>query len=271
MDFIKKHYEKLLLGVVLLLATGAVAALPFLISSEKAALEEQRGTILKRAIKPLTNLDLTISEAVVKNLSEPLDADFSLPHNVFNPVQWQKGSDGKLIKLEKGNEVGPEAAVVTKTTPLYLILSLDSVGPSTSGAPSGYLIGIQKQASSSASERRKRQTFAAVNEKKDDTFTLREVKGPLENPTELIVELGDTGDLVAVSKEKPYKRVDGYLADIRYDLENRSYLKRRVGDPLVIAGESYNIVAITENEVVVSHNLTGKKFTIRTKAENSQS
>jgi hypothetical protein len=270
MDFIKKHYEKVLLGVVLLLATGAVAALPFLISSEKATLEEQRTTILKRPVKPLTNLDLTISETVVKNLGTPLGADFSLPHNVLNPVQWQKGNDNRLIKLAKGNEIGPEAAVVTKTTPLYLILSLDSVGPSTTGSPSGYLIGIEKQASTAANARRKRQTFAAKDAKKDD-FTLREVKGPPENPTELIVELGDTGDRVSLSKEKPYKRVDGYLADVRYDPEKKNYANRRVDDQLVIAGETYKIVAITQNEVVVSHTLTGKKFTIRTKAENSQS
>lgn len=270
MDFIKKHYEKVLLGVVLLLATGAVAALPFLISNEKAALEEQRTTILKRPVKPLTNLDLTISETVVKNLEMPLGADFALPHNVFNPVQWQKGADGRLLKLAKGNEIGPEAAVVTKTTPLYLVLSLDSVGPSTTGVPSGYLIGIEKQASTAANARRKRQTFAALNSKKDD-FTLREVKGPPENPTELIVELADTGERVALSKEKPFKRVDGYLADVRYDPEKKNYTNRRVDDSLVFAGETYKIVAITQNEVVVSHTLTGKKFTIRTKAENSPS
>ncbi len=270
MDFLKKHYEKLVLGVVLLLATAAVAALPFIIASNKAALEDQRTTILKRAPKPLTNVDLTISAAVLKTLSQPPNADFGRPHNVFNPVQWQKGADNQLIKVAKGNEVGPEAAVVTKTTPLYLILTLDSVGPSSSGTPSGYLIGVEKQADPAPAGRRKKQTFATLNSKKLDLFTLREVKGPPEEPTALIVELSDTEQKVSISKDKPYQRVDGYVADVRYDPEKRNYTGRRVGDRLTIAGEEYNIVAITENEVVVSHKLTGKKFTIRTKAENSQ-
>ena len=268
MHLLKKHYEKVLLGVVLLLATAAVASLPFLIAGTKQAQVDQREGIIKKTPKPLTNVDMTLSEAVVKNLRAPLNADFSRPHNLFNPVQWQKKQDGTLVKLEKGNEVGPEAAVVTDTTPLYLILSFDSTGPSTAGTPpSGYLIGIERQAAAAPSLRRKKQTYAAPNVKKEDVLTLREVKGPPENPDALIVELSDTGDLVRISKEQPYKRVDGYLADLRYDPEKKSYNKRRVGDRLVIAGEEYNIVAITGNEVVVSHKLTGKKSTIRKKTE----
>jgi len=271
MDLIKKHYEKVLLGLVLLLAMAAVALLLFWIPNEKARLEEERNQILKRPVKPLTNLDLTISDSIVKRLASPLDADFGRPHNFVNPVPWQKTSDGKLIKLEKGNEIGPEAAVVTNTSPLYLVLTLDSVGVSTPGSPPGYLIGIEKQASPQADKRRKKKTFAKLNEKKEDTFTLREVKGPPENPSELILELSDTGDRVSLSKEKPYRRVDGYRADIRYDPEKRSFPARRVGDKLVINSERYNIVAITENEVVVLQELTGKKFTIRKKTEGSQS
>jgi len=73
---------------------------------------------------------------------------------------------------------------------------------------------------------------------------------------------------VTVKKDTPFRRVDGYLADLRYDPEKRTFLNRRVGDRLVIASEEYNIVAITENEVVVSQKLTGKKFTIRKRTEN---
>ena len=210
---------------------------------------------------------MTLGESTVKALETPLGADFSRPHNLLNPVQWQKGADGKLYKLEKGNEVGPEAAVVVKTTPLYLILTFDSTGPSSSGVPSGYLIGIERQAAASATARRKKQTFATLDVKKEDMLTLRQVKGPPENPDELVVELADTGEKVSISKEKPYKRVDGYVADFRYDPEKKSFANRRMGDAVTIAGEAYNIVAITENEVVVSHRLTGKKSTIRKKAD----
>lgn len=267
MDWLKKHYEKLILGVVLVVAMGAVAAVPILISRTRTELENQRSSILRRPIKPLPSLDLSPHEAVVQRLEAPLNADFGRPHNLFNPVQWQRTPDGRLIKLEKGTEVGPEAAVLVSTTPLYLILTLDSVGPATDGVPSGYLIGIERQAAPTPAARRKRQTFVRLNEKKDDLFTLREVQGPPENPTALILELSGSGERISLSKDEPYRRIEGYLADIRYDPEKRSFTGRRVGDRITLAGEDYNIVAITENEVVVSHRLTGKKTTIRKRTE----
>jgi hypothetical protein len=267
MDFIQKHYEKAVLGVVLLLAAAAVASLPFLIAGERQALDDQRNTIIQKTPRPLTNLDLTLSDAVVQSLRAPLAADFTRPHNLVNPVPWQKAADGKLYKLEKGNEVGPEAALLTKTTPLFLVLTFDSVGPSSSGPPSGYLIGIEKQAAAAPAARRKKQTYATPNVKKEDTLTLRSFAGPPESPTNLVVELADTGELATITKEQPFRRVDGYLADLRYDPDKRTYNNRRVNDAVTIAGETYKIVAITEHEVVVSHPLTGKKSTIRKKTE----
>jgi hypothetical protein len=267
MDWLKKNYEKLILGVVLVVALGAVAAVPILISRTRTELDNQRNSILRRPIKPLPPLDLAPQEAVVQRLEVPLNLDLGRPHNLFNPVQWQRTPDGRLIKLEKGTEVGPEAAVLVATTPLYLILTLDSVGPITDGVPSGYLIGIERQAAPVPADRRKRQSFVRLNEKREGLFTLREVQGPPDNPTALILELGDSGERISLSKDQPYRRVEGYLADIRYDPEKRSFNGRRVGDRITIAGEDYNIVAITENEVVVSHRLTGKKTTIRKRTE----
>ena len=58
MDFLKKHYEKVLLGVVLLGLAVAVAFLPFKIASEKQTLEDMRNQLIHPKVKPLTNLDL---------------------------------------------------------------------------------------------------------------------------------------------------------------------------------------------------------------------
>src|ERR1051326_7321823 len=71
MDFLKKHYEKLILGVVLLGLAGAVAFLPIEISSERQKLEDLTRTIIKRKIPPLTNLDLTIQENALKRMAVP--------------------------------------------------------------------------------------------------------------------------------------------------------------------------------------------------------
>ena len=267
MDWLKKHYEKLILAIVLVVAAIAVAAVPVLISQTRAQLEEQRNNIVRRPIRPLPPLDLSPMEAVAQRLETPLHADFGRPHYLFNPVQWQRAADGRLIKLARGTEIGPEAAVVTEIRPLHLILTFDSIGPVLDGQPSGYLIGIENEAAARPADRRKRQTFVRLNEKKEDLFTLREVQGPPADPEALILELGDTGERVTLTREKPFRRVEGYIADVRYDPEKRTFNNLRVGDRMTLAGEEYIVVAITQNEVVVSHRLTGKKYTIRMRSE----
>ena len=258
MDFLKKHYEKVLLGVVLLgLAVGAVFLI-LLIPAERRALEEQSQIIIRQKVDPLTPLDLTKQTSLIARVATLSCLDLANSNKVFNPMQWQKKPDNSLIKLATGNEVGPQAIVVTKLTPLFTTITLDAVTPpGDSGVR--YDIIVEREAATKASLRPKKHVFASLNNK-TDTFVIREVKGPAENPTSLILELLDTGDRVSLSKEKPFKREDGYMADLKYPPDNnRVWSAQRVGAPLRLAGEDYNIVAITKNEVVLSHKLTQKK------------
>src|SRR5215469_7029673 len=130
MDFLKKHYEKIILGVVLIGLAVAVAVLPFFISSEKDKLKDMQSQVLHPKVKPLTNLDLTLPDQALRRLASPAVIDFGPPNRLFNPMPWQKAADGKLIARES---VGPNRIVVTNITPLYLILTLDSVQPTDSG------------------------------------------------------------------------------------------------------------------------------------------
>ena len=36
----------------------------------------------------------------------------------------------------------------------------------------------------------------------------------------LVLKLADTGQTIQLSKDKPFRRVDGYTADLKYDPEN---------------------------------------------------
>ena len=70
---------------------------------------------------------------------------------------------------------------------------------------------------------------------------------------------------VPVVKEKPFRRVDGYLADLKYDPEKKNWPNLRVGaggpgtPRITINGEDYIVVAITKNEVVLSAKSNDKK------------
>lgn len=251
MDFLKKHYEKVLLGVVLVgLAVGA-ALLPWMIASERRGLQEKADEIIRRPPKPLPELDLSATTNLFQRVGTPVVLDLSAGSKLFNPATpWQRRPDGGIAPVPAGRGVGPDAVVVTKITPLYTTFTLENVNVLESGAR--YIIGIVREAAAKPTDRRKRTVGASLNENTKEGFIIREVRGPANEPTELVLELTDTGERVTLSKTKPYRRVDGYTADLRYPPENRTWPGLRVGARVRLSGEDYNIVAITANEVVLS-------------------
>src|SRR5579862_5696134 len=86
MDFLKKHYEKILLGVVLLGLVGAMVFLPFMILHDRSILEDTRTQIISRPVKPLPPLDLTTESNAAERLRLPYQLDFETTNKLFNPV-----------------------------------------------------------------------------------------------------------------------------------------------------------------------------------------
>lgn len=259
MDLLKKHWEKILLGVVLVGLAGVALWLPFKIGAERHALQEVRDRLLAPRVEELPPLSFTEAEALLARAQTRLNLDFGTGHRVFNPVLWQRRPDGTPFKVETGREVGPDAVVPVRTSPLFTILTLDSVTTNEAGAR--YAIGLERQAATRPVDRRKRQQFLSVGQK-TEFFTLRSVRGPAADPEAVVLEWDETGEEMVVGRNLPFRRVDGYLADLRYPPENRLWSNRRVGDRLTFGGEEYNIVAITETEVVLSAR-SGKRTTVR--------
>jgi hypothetical protein len=260
MDFLKKHYEKVLLGVVLLGLAVAVAFLPFKIASEKQKLEDMRNQLIHPKVKELTNLNLTLPDAVLKRMAAPAMVDFSAPNKLFNPMPWQKAVDGRLIKVDATN-VGPNAVTITKMTPLYLKLTLNEATVMESGTRCK--IGVENEAALNLRDRKK-EKYCKLGDK-NEVFVVRDIKNPPDNPTNatVVLELNDTKQRVQVSREQPFRRIDGYMVDLRYAPESKIWNARRIGASLSFNGEEYNIVAITENEVVLSAKSNQKKWTVK--------
>ena len=262
MDFLKKNYEKVLLGVVLLGLAVAVAFLPFKIASEKQKLADLRNQLIHPNVKPLTNLDLAGPESLLQKMAAPAVVDFSVPNKLFNPMPWRKAADGALIKVNATN-IGPNALLITNRKELCLVITLDDVTVTEAGGR--YRVGVKKEASSNPKEWAKTQKYCKLGDK-NDTFAVREAKAAPDNPANvtLTLELNDTGDRVKVSKEQPFKRVDGYTVDVKYPPENTSFPPgRRKGATLSFNGEDYSIVDITENEVVLLAKSNEKKWTVK--------
>src|SRR5580704_8252281 len=132
MEFLKKHYEKVVLGVVLLGLVVATASLPFIKAAQDAALKAATERKIAQKPKPLTNLDLSLGESTLKRLAGPVMLNFAAPNKLFNPMPWQKAADGHLIKVNATN-IGPFALVVLSNSPLYLKITFDNVIVSDTG------------------------------------------------------------------------------------------------------------------------------------------
>jgi hypothetical protein len=259
MDFVKKHYEKIILSVVLLGLVGFLVVLPFLIAKDHEETDEMGQTIISTSAKPLPDLDLTRPSNVVARLNSSANFDFSTTNKLFNSMEWKKTPDGRIIKMAAGDEVN--LAAVTKITPLYLVVSFDSV--ETNGPTPRYVMGIEHQAAPNPAMRHKQQRYVSLDDPKKDAFILIQVKGAPENPDQLILKLSDTGETVAVSIGKPFQRADAYAADLKYDPEKKNFPARRIGSTVSFGGEDYLIVAIDQNEVILSAKSNQKKTTLR--------
>ena len=258
MDFLKKHYEKILLSVVLLGLVLALVFMAFIIPSEQQKVKDMSTSIIRGHVVALTNLDLTTESNIIVRLQSPYPLDFDTTNKLFNPVEWRRTPDGRLIKAARTN---PQAAVVTRITPLYLALTLESVETNEFGAR--YVISVERQAAANLAMRRKQNRYISMDDAKKDVFTLKQVKGPPENPEALVLILADTGQTIQLSKDKPFRRVDAYTADVKYDPDRMTWSQQRVGNHLRFAGDDYTIVDINSSEVVLSAQSNQKKWTLR--------
>jgi hypothetical protein len=269
MQFIKRNYEKIILGAVLFGLVGVLALMPVVIIYDQQRMRDLRDHVTHPKVVPLPDVDLSRQQAVLNRLKSPYELVFSATNKLFNPVQWQKSADGKLIKIDNDNKVGPGAAVVAKITPLYFIITLNAVD--TNGIAPRYSMSIEDQSAVIPTQRRKRPHYISKGETvvdktvsgKNEGFKLDGVKGPPENPDALVLILVDTGATNTLSKSQPFRRVDGYTADLKYSPEKYSGAGLRVGDHMSFANDDYNIIAIGENEVILLAQSNQKKYTLR--------
>src|SRR5262245_60360567 len=110
MEFVKAHYEKIILSAVLLGLAAAAALMPIKVSQEKQRAEERQSSIINRKVDPLKQIDLTTNAIMLARLEQPVKFKYGGEHNIFNPVRWQKRPDGGLLK---GSETGVNALKVT--------------------------------------------------------------------------------------------------------------------------------------------------------------
>jgi hypothetical protein len=260
---LKRHYEKAILVLALLGLIAAVVYLNNRKTAENEKIETYNRNIQRRKPKPVQSPDVSALGGALAQSTNPPTHNFSPPHNLLNPVKWQRRADGTLLKVETGKEIGPNALTITRIAPLNLIITMEQV------AGNGFNMGVMQEGATNVLLRRKYVSYVSTNSATDrvhstKVFTLREVNKNAQ-PPEAVIELAD-GTRLTVSTNKPFTQLMGHKVDLSYPPENKNFNDRRVGDPLTLAGEQYNIVAITTNEVVVSARSNDRRTTIRNNA-----
>jgi hypothetical protein len=259
MDFLKKHYEKVLLGVMLAGLIGVLVFMLFYIAADQDDMRKKRDTYINPHVKVLTNLDMTVQDSAILRLKSPYVLDFETSNKLLNPMEWQRALDNTLIPSAK--KTGLQVAVVTNIAPLFLVISL--VSSTTNELGARYVISVERQAATTPAKRHPAQHFVSPGDKANDTFALLEVKGPADNPDALVLKLVDGGEVVTVSHDKPYRRVDGYAADFRYDPERKVFRGRRTGDKVSFGGVDYVVVDVNQSELILSDQSNQKKTPLR--------
>ena len=108
---------------------------------------------------------------------------------------------------------------------------------------------------SKKTERRKVTRVSRLRDK-NDIFILREVKGSSTNPESFVLTLLNSNQNIEVLSSQEFKEIRGYKADLEYEAGNRKYSGVMKGDKVTIDKRSYEIVFISEDEVVLSDEKT---------------
>ena len=262
MEFLKAHYEKIILSIVLLGLAAVAALMPVKISEEKEKEEARKKDTIGKTIKPYPPINISTNLEVLDRIEKPIVFRLAGDHNVFNPVRWQKKVDGTLVKRLTGAEVF-RATVVSDIRPLNLRVSFEGVG----GTPETPKYNVAQVKETDKTPRPA--IRAAAKGEKNDLFSLPGIVGSPENPTALSIILKGEKDPVVVARDKPFERVIGYTADIKNTLDDKAARKNlRVKDEIIIDGEPYIIVAINQNGVVLSAKSNKKQSLLEFKPES---
>jgi len=272
MDALKKlgavfanHYEKIILSVILLALLGAAAFLPFRVAQNRQTIDEALALIEKRGKKESKPTDTAEIEKAIKSEKSEPRLTLSGDHNVFNPVLWKRGRDGALFKVVKGDEDGPGGLVVSAIRPLQLIIQYEGV--QTSGDSVRYKFSVLDESKGGRSPRPRQLFLALGSASKSDPFVVTKITPPADNPPAVEFRFADSTETVTLTREQPFKRIAGYEADLRHEKIGTPFSNVRAKQPggIRLGTQTYNIVAITKDEVTVQSSTSNKRWTVRLK------
>lgn len=258
MEFLKNHYEKIILGLVLLLMAVGAVVLVLEVGSVQEELNKFKEIAMGHDGKPPPKEDFTGLIKALSQVTNPPQVEFVKVHRVFNPDTWYVDTNGNLIA---GTNVGVGRLIVQSITPQHLKVEFGQIG-GTPERPSIRLNVTREFAPKPVDQGRKPITLSLNSTNAVNTMDaarkvqllVREIGGTPENP-EVKLELVEPGkDILrfSVSKAQGFTTVMEYVAYIVYPVEsNYVWRAARKDTPMIFAGDTNIVVEITASNVVV--------------------
>jgi len=271
MEFLKSHYEKIILSLVLLLMAGGAVMLVMEAGSVQAELDSFKQVIVTTGGQRPEPPNRSAYDAAISN-AQPRLIDLTKGHKVFNPELWYVNTNGDLVI---GTNVGVSKLFVTEIKPLRL--RLDLVISGSAERPS-YLIRMTREFMTKLTDQKPVNRSVSLNstnfldETKRRYLVPRAINPPPDNPTVLLdyFEPGREVEKVTLTKDKPFETVVDYGTKLLYSVENiqfpsplrKDVLYERKDAQLMFAGDTNIIVEITASNVVVKAISNDKPTTI---------
>jgi hypothetical protein len=248
MQFLKRHFEKIILSAVL--AGLGAAAVWLSVAVKDAQVSLTAGVSNAPPAKAWVEPPLATYNDALQSLKAVPAFSLTGEHNLFNSGTWKRLRDGSLVKMKQS---GVEALAVTEIRPLYFSITLDD----TTGA--GYYLitkhGLGPQ----------QRYFSPIGAKASPRIPYPVVgtNSAPGNPSVLMlqVQIPETEETVSVSAKAPYKSLEGYEVDLKYSASDVTnvFLKRHLEDTLQLSEDFFKIIAVSSNAVTVQDTRTSQK------------
>ncbi len=256
MQFLKKHYEKIILMVVL---SGLLGAAGWLVWQVKSVQEQVEGGGNETPTLPAEKEPLERYTNLIYRIKNPSGLNLATIHPVFNPWTWyQKTNANGAPEIIRSTNIGPARLQIIKLTPLYWILDAKAtVTPDRTDLALYFTRDDHPVASTRGKALRKTPTVNQPLKWDDFTAVLKEVRGLDGNMPQFVVDIMVTNEPpvtgFVITSGNPWKKVMNYAVDMIYPPEPVPPIPKnlRVGDKITLEGETYKIIAIKETELTL--------------------
>ncbi len=264
------HYEKIILAVILIALLVAAAFLPMRVAQNRDTIRQALDIIEKRGKKETQPVETGPAEQILKRGKTTPRLTLSGEHNLFNPVVWKRGRDGNIFKVVRGDEDGPGGLVVNAIRPLHFTVAYDGV--QSSGDSVRYKILVTDESKSGRSAKARPYFLARGSSSKSDPLVITKVNGPEDNPVSVEVRFADSTEVTTISRETPYQRIAGHEADLVHEKLGSRFNNVRQKQPggIRLGAQTYNIVAITKDDVTVQSSTSHKRWIVPLKGTSER-